>query len=280
MKEHISIDGLFKEDKKVHYDFSQSPALVRLRDNKAGRIFDKDHAAKWEKAQNRFLRWTKDWKVFSGKHVRDGKLIYDGYFKKRGCLVGSVLDIGGGWGLFKEWWEKKGADIFIVHDPGIERFLCGPHALHREYYKKAFSLPMTFVEGFGEDLPYKDGVFDLCLISAALDHCVWPDKVMQAAYWCIRPGGIILIIQRCLPVKPAGNLASALSRLKAYLLKPERLPHAFFIKLFYRNCHLHHFSAQNMTALLEQAGFSRVGTEIISQAENIYAFEAEKRQDS
>ncbi|MBL7068462.1 MAG: class I SAM-dependent methyltransferase [Candidatus Omnitrophica bacterium] len=277
MKDHIEIERLFKDDKKVHYDFSQSPALIELHKKNTDQTFEKDHAAKWKKAQNEFLRWTKDRKVFPKRQVEDGKKIFDEYFKKRGYLQGNILDVGGGWGLFREWWEERESNIFIVHDPGIERFLRGPHKLHHDYYKRAFSLPMTFVEGFGEDLPYKDGIFDLYLIAATLDHCIWPQEIIRAAYRCIRPDGIILIIQRCGPSGPLGDFVNIFRRLKAYLFKPERFLRAFYRRLFYRDPHLHHFSIQGITALLEEAGFSKVRIEVISMAENIYAFEAQKR---
>lgn len=270
------VKKLLKDDELIYFDFSQAPVLLKRKDRDIdeAKIHTADNISRWAKAQGSFVNWTKDKRVFIKEYIESGKIAYDAFFKKRGPLRGNVLDIGGGWGLFRQWWEPGEAGVFIVHDPGVERFLYGPHKLHRYYYKKAFSIPMSFVEGFGEDLPYKDNVFDVCLIAAALDHCLEPQRVMNETYRCLVPGGRILVIQRCYD-RYHPNIFK-------HLLKNLRSPRLLLSKLynlwFYPTHHLHRFSLRDIILLLEQAGFSKININknIVASIRNVYAFEAIK----
>lgn len=278
MKYQKVIENLFKEDERINFDFSQAPHLIR---HKGENVLEKErfkseNVSKWVKSQFSFLHWTKDRGVFTKRYIKEGKSIYNTFFKKRGYLQGSILDVGGGWGLFREWWRKNITDFFIVHDPGVERFLHAPHKPHLYHYQRAFSLPMTFVEGFGEVLPYKDEIFDTCLIVATLDHCIYPQKVLKEACRCLRPGGIILVIQTCNPLRIKGQRLHIFKYLSKYLHNPLQFLNQIYKRLFYPNPHLHRFSPKDITVLLEQVGFSKIHTDVVETTEGIYAFEAIK----
>ena len=65
----------------------------------------------------------------------------------------------------------------------------------RRIYARGLERPVWFVEGYGEDLPYLDGRYDLVMIAAALDHCADPVSVMRECRRVLRPGGTLMIIQ-------------------------------------------------------------------------------------
>lgn len=275
MKNQESIKRLFKRDVEIHFDFSEAPSLIRRKENNTSKLFEKEEISRWMKLQNVFLHSTKSKVMYTKQQVKNDNIMYDNFFKKRGPLRGNVLDIGGGWGLYRQWWKPAESDVFVVHDPGVDRFLSGPHQLHCHYYSRAFSLPMTFVQGFGEALPYKNDVFNACLIAVTLDHCIDPQKVLKEAYRCLAPDGTILIIQS---LESSSGQLHILKRLLKYFRHPKTLLAKLYSRAFYRVGHLHHFTSMNMILLLEQAGFLKIQMDVVSATRNIYAFEASKER--
>jgi SAM-dependent methyltransferase len=278
VRQQIDVKSLFKEDKQIYFDFSQAPILVRRRASSTvgPTVFKKEAMSRWMKAQDHFYVWTKDRGVFTKEYIENSRMAYDALFRRRGFLTGKILDIGGGWGLYRQWWQPGESDVFVVHDPGIARFLDGPHKLHYEYYQKAFSLPLTFVEGFGEEFPYKDNTFDTCLIAAALDHCICPREVCAEAYRCLRPGGTILVIQSCYSSQMGRPQPHIFVRLLRHLRHPKRALGTFYNCLFHASHHLHRFSQVDVVLLLQQVSFSRVCTYVVPTLEDVYAFDGIK----
>jgi ubiquinone/menaquinone biosynthesis C-methylase UbiE len=270
---------IFTETARADYDFTGFPLLVRMRSNPVEGRYDSDVLRRWGKLQSKFIGWTRDRSVFSEENVRYGRELYDGYFAEQGLLTGSVLDIGGGWGLFREWWQpRQPEDVYVVHDPGVQRFLAGAHAAHRQLYARAFGLPMTFVEGFGEDLPYRENTFDVCLISAAIDHCIDPVRVLEEVHRCLVPGGSVVVLQHvdtpgedAPPVRPRRTLRHILKRLAS----PRRLLLALYYRLTYRDPHLHHFTAASLEAALRSAGYAEVDSTPLDRS-GIRAFRGSK----
>jgi SAM-dependent methyltransferase len=273
------IEKLFRKDEQIYFDFSQAPTLITRKERSNLTKPFKNESSRWDKAQRSFMCWTKDKKMFTREYIESGKEIFTTFFEERGYFQGNVLDIGGGWGLYRQWWEPSESSVFIVHDPGVERFVSGPHELHYVCYSRAFSFPMTFVEGFGEDLPYKDETFDTCLIAATLDHCVDPPKVLAEVYRCLKPGGTILVIQRCGFSRSQSRSAHPhiLKRVVKYIAHPKRLLSILYKRLFYREHHLHHFQPEDIILLLESIGLSNTNTSVVpGSKQSIYAFEAQK----
>lgn len=272
--------SLFAEAKREHYDFGQAPTLVTLRSTtqSAATPFQGEDLARWQQAQQLLLRWTTDRQIFTEDYIKQGKELYERYFQTYGLLTGNVLDIGGGWGLYRQWWHHEAEQLFVVHDPGVERFLRGPHELHRKVYAQALAAPMTFVEGFGEDLPYQPITFDAILIASALDHCVNPLRVFTEAYRTLRPGGRLLIFQQCQggQKKRQGAGQRSLGRLLGLLQRPGRIIALLRTRLFYKERHLHNFTREAVIALLEAAHYTKVEAELVPGSSQIYAFEARK----
>ena len=286
----------FKHDEIVSYDFSESPRLIRLKtDPIYYGVASKNDVSRWKKAQHSFINWTKDKKVFSDEYVRKIWGVFGHFFDQRGNLRGNVLDIGGGWGLYREWWECSGDNVFIVHDPGIERYLYGPHANHRKVYEKAFRLPMTFVEGFGERLPYGDFLFDAVLIVSTLDHCLDPRKVLSEAYRVLKPHAEILVVHgmggQGNGAPPSGHGAKrAIEKVSRLFFNPRKLLHLPSYLFSTLRHILHRFTAVDhhiqvlspdaLVSLLRVSGFSRVEHEVIShpvfQSDRILIIQARK----
>lgn len=279
MKKKVDIREFFKEEYRKDFDFSQSSDLIRRKEAHAHptKLFEEADLSRWAQTQRGLTHFTKAKSIFSKEYLETVKARSDFFFKERGFLRGNVLDVGGGWGLCREWWEPVASDVYIVHDPDLEVFLHGAHEIVRDHFQRAFTLPMVFVEGFGEELPYEEGVFDTCLIAATLDHCIDPEKVLAQAYRCLQgSGGVILIIQRC-DATERTQQPNILKRLLKGLLNPKRLLAKLYLWLFYRRPHLHRFSRQDIIVMLERAGFSLIRVINLPQTNNVYGFEAKKK---
>lgn len=257
----VKVKECFRDEDLCGYDFSQAPSLVKLRSQykvsgltEYGKLL-----STWEKEQHSFMDWTKDGVIFSEKYIREGKELVEPLFTGDQMLSGSVLDIGGGWGLYRQWWRPEANDVYIVHDPGVERFLAGPHEFHYVCYERAFSLPSTFVEGFGESLPYRDKTFDTCLIASALDHCLKPGKVIKEAYRCLKSDGNLVVIQQCeKSVENSRSFSVLLAKLIRALRSPIKLLRMIYSGLLYHgDSHITHFTVNDLTEILIDAGFSK-----------------------
>lgn len=271
---------LFKKELVDNYDFTDVPGLVRSKKSmrQASGFLSDESYNKWGSEQKAFISWTSDEEVFEEKYVLGGWRTIDKYFKKRGLLEGDVLDVGGGWGLYRQWWKYREGNIFIIHDPGLDRFLHGPYEVHKKIFARAFFLPSTFVEGFGEVLPYCDQLFDTCIISATLDHCSRPDLVMREAFRILKEGGVLLVMQTCKQAARGwrGNLNRIL-RSGKLLFTPLVLMSKFKKRNKLTDRHLHHFKPGDIIEYLNCAGFGNVKESPLSRADKFYVFKAEKR---
>jgi SAM-dependent methyltransferase len=274
------IGELFRPELRDRYDFSEAPTLVRMRSVDAiTHDVSRDRMSAWARSQRIFMAWTRERGVFTAEAVRRGKEVVDRFFETHGPLRGSVLDIGGGWGLYRQWWSREPRDVFVVHDPGVARFRNGPHDLHREHFALAFSRPMTFVEGFGEFLPYRDESFNRCVIASALDHCLDPSRVLGEAIRCLKPGGLLIVLQDCHaePRQPATEQPpSLLARLGRAIRSPGRALSSLWIRLRYPDVHLFHFRVAELRESLVAAGSPSVTVEAGPRGGDSFCFLARK----
>jgi SAM-dependent methyltransferase len=280
MNASVDISRLFDPRKMESYDFSQAPRLVTLKkDPSRPARFGQRRWLDWSKAQKSFLKRRRRRKALAREHVLQDKRKFDLLFgEKQGPAVrGNVLDIGGGMGLCREWWSAGESEVFVVHDPGVERVTGGFPIIYQECYARAFGLPMTFVEGFGEDLPYRDEQFDTCIIAAALDHCLNPEAVLREACRRLkRRHGVLLVIQSCRETQAPPSGSDAVRRFLGDLLRPWRLASRLYHRLFYPDTHLHAFDREGLTASLRRIGFEDVRSRLLPHTTRVWVFEARK----
>lgn len=255
-----------------------TPWFLR-RDGEADRASgDPELQRAWEEKQAQFIRWTRDVTMFNGADVAQNYAIYNTWFSGDTArrLQGRVLDIGGGWGLFREWWSGADNGCFVVHDPGVERFTVPPPEVLRRQFAAGLARPAWFVEGFGEDLPYRDSVYDTVAVISALDHCAEPGRVLAEAARVLRPGGRLFIIQgfNSEPGQkvPGRSFAKRVLRL---LSDPRRLYRAIRQRLFHRgDPHITHFTLDELRLMMAEKGFSDIETTIVSERFGVAVIEA------
>lgn len=256
---------LFKDNVIADYDFSKSPEIVRRKTVSNINLADLD-LTRWKTPQEAFWRWTTQASKFPRDYVETDYRTFRHVFDKCGPLTGNVLDVGGQWGLKREWWNHQDNDIYVVHDPGVEPFLLGPHKSHLGLYERAFNLPMSFVEGLGEDLPYKDSSFDVCLIANTLDHVASPARVLNESRRCLKPGASLIITQST--KIPARNVGVSLRQI------PRDVGRKVYYRLLSTDQHLNRFFLDDLIALLSQNSFSVTLLFSIDNVNSVYAIKA------
>jgi len=250
------IRHLFRQEALNDYDTTRAPELYALKGERYAGV-DDSVWEKWDAGQRDFIGWSRGTATATKPYVEESMLRGDRLFAHRGNLTGNVLDVGGGWGLFRRWWKQSPDDRFVVHDPALERFLGGAPLLYRDLYGSVLEQPMTFVVGFGEELPYADESFQEFICAAALDHTMQPERVLAEGYRCLKPGGRVLVILHLEGV--AGTEQTLKSSFGKRLLRALRHPLKAIRRIFRgpaHDHHMHHFTVAGVLALLEKAGFT------------------------
>jgi len=236
--------------------------------------------AEWAEKQAKFIGWTQDAAMFAKDEVERNYAIYDGWFRadpgRR--LTGRLLDIGGGWGLFREWWDEDESGCYVVHDPGVERFTVAPPETLRRRFARGLARPALFVEGVGEDLPYREASYDTVCVISALDHCARPAGVLAEAHRVLAPGGRLFAVQGFEP-EPGERLLrrGIVRRVARVLTDPRRLYRALRTRLRHGgDPHLHHFTRSGLRALIADAGYVDVRESVLDERFAVAVVEARK----
>ena len=251
--------------------------LLRAESDLGRLVGDPALAREWAKKQHQLMRWTRDDAMFNEAEVSFNHAMYERFFAVRGPLTGQVLDVGGGWGLFRQWWSASDGECFVVHDPGSERFMAPPPPTVLRIFAAGLARPVWFVEGYGEQMPYQDGRYDLVMIAAALDHCADPARVMRECRRVLKSGGRLIIIQGFDPEhgEAPREGTDLYSRLKRVLSDPRRLYRAIKQRIFHRGePHIHHFTRESLNRLISEGGFTESTETVLNVTHGVSVFEA------
>jgi 2-polyprenyl-6-hydroxyphenyl methylase/3-demethylubiquinone-9 3-methyltransferase len=100
-----------------------------------------------------------------------------------GSTCQKVLDVGCGGGYLSEEFAKLGFEVTGV-DPAQESLECA-----RRHAQQA-GLPIAYVPGSGERLPFGDASFDIVLCCDVLEHVDDPGRVLTEIARVLRPNGL------------------------------------------------------------------------------------------
>jgi SAM-dependent methyltransferase len=136
-----------------------------------------------------YKRWSKE-RHLSAQPVYTAFYDWCGIRESQGV---SVLDVGGANGIHRviHWKYPESIDYFNL-DPSIH-FL---HPYHLELYPKDRELDFPYIVGLGEHLPFKPNTFDICVTTAAIDHCSDPVSVFHEIYRCLKPNKSLYVMVR------------------------------------------------------------------------------------
>jgi SAM-dependent methyltransferase len=107
-----------------------------------------------------------------------------------GSLRGRVLDVGGGNGIARSYLAE---DVHYINlDPSPEWLRDDWLAVSSSF--PALTSPITFVLGVGEQLPFRDRVFDAVVALFSVNHAANPQRVIGEAGRVLRPGGRLILV--------------------------------------------------------------------------------------
>ncbi len=126
-----------------------------------------------------------------------------------------ILDVGVGFGQSSVFLAEKGHKVYAV-EPSLAMCRLIHEAAER------FSLPITVIQGVGEDLSLIGATdFDVVIFSSSLHHCDQPVKAVAEAAKCLKPGGQLVLVDENM-LKPWMSQARYLRLLEA---DPIRMGH-------------------------------------------------------
>ena len=235
MKKEI-INGFFKPSAIKSYDFSKTN-IVYSRQIKESLSSSKNYGA-WRAHQFIYLIWNK-WSVFINAININGNKNFEknfnetlrALFSEAGHMEGDTLDLGGGCGSLAAYWRSPDGHKYFNHDPNVRTY---EYCLGKDD-------TIIFVEGFAENLPYKNQVFDTVLLADALDHFVDPKGALQEIYRVLKLKGTILIVHSFRNEKYAKTF---IQRIRTKLM--------IFLN---KKAHSNTFENVNITAYLKSIGF-------------------------
>ncbi len=100
----------------------------------------------------------------------------------------AIADLGAGEGLISQLLARRAETVVCVdNSPKMVEF-------GSELAKKNGFTNLSYKLGDLEEVPLKDGSFDLALLSQALHHAPHPQKAVEEAYRILKPGGQLIII--------------------------------------------------------------------------------------
>jgi ubiquinone/menaquinone biosynthesis C-methylase UbiE len=105
-------------------------------------------------------------------------------------LHGTVLDVGGGNGIVRQYLSADAE--CVVLDPSPEWLAANWLQIATSF--PALLSPITFVLGIGERLPFRAARFDAVLSLFSINHAADPPSLVTEAGRVLRPGGRLLIV--------------------------------------------------------------------------------------
>jgi SAM-dependent methyltransferase len=181
----------------------------------------------WNKRQEAFVNWLNN--GWNERLAVEARALYDDFFEYVGSVRGLTLDIGCGYGHLNNRLKSSTyigiepeADLFLNYKPD---FMCRIFPCDDNNF--------ILVRGFGEYLPFQEGVFDNVFMTNMLDHASDPYEVLREASRVVKTGGTVYIMHEdnSLIKKMASRgirrvLKEGFRRLsRLIILKPVRTPH-------------------------------------------------------
>jgi len=104
--------------------------------------------------------------------------------------TGAVLDLGGGNGLVRAYLPPHATYVSV--DPSAEWLDRHWDQLETDF--PCLAVPLTFVRGIAEHLPFADAVFDRVLCLWALNHSADPQRALREMCRVLKPSGTLFLV--------------------------------------------------------------------------------------
>jgi ubiquinone/menaquinone biosynthesis C-methylase UbiE len=122
---------------------------------------------------------------------------------------GRVLDLAAGPGLVAGALAKAAREV-VALDLTAETLRVARQRMHEGGHEN-----VRLVRGNGQSVPFRPGSFDAAVIRLALHHLETPRAAVREAHRCLRPGGLIAVLDLVAPERAQDQaILTALERLR------------------------------------------------------------------
>jgi ubiquinone/menaquinone biosynthesis C-methylase UbiE len=218
----------------------------------------------WQKGQDQYeqsmIKYLNNGEANLNYYVEEQRKDAPMYMKLQ--LEGRVLDVGGNLGAIRKY--MAATQEFCSIDPFIEVYKLaeGRISLHEHY---PMHLPLNFVAGFAEFLPFQKSTFDTVNMRSCIDHFFNPTLSLLEAYRVLRENGK-LIIGMTVKVNSISNTVKETARKVLNLVTDK-----------FKDNHLFHPTKEELVMLCSKCGF--ILEDEIWQSENVWYASFRKKSD-
>jgi SAM-dependent methyltransferase len=230
----------------------------------------------WQKMQSIYKNWVRtDWSLEAAKAEI---ILYQDFMQRYAVGAKVILDLGGFWGMNRNWLD--GSIFYFVIDPDDEEI----RSPQMHYLKEIFPFygsPFPFIKGVGEYLPVRSNSVDLIIIQDALDHFLFPQSVIHECYRVLGEDGRLVIMADVMDVSARRNLGQNI----VFVLKKKGLmglARGVYWKCMEmmnpsvnRHGHINEFSSEDIKKLLSIFRCTRVEQPEVGDFPHMY-FESQK----
>lgn len=160
--------------------------------------------------------------------------------------------------VVRRWrWEWNKSGYVLAISGKINYFNVDPqinflHPFHLDLYPRMKGIDFPYIVGVGEKLPLESNTFDICITTAAVDHCHSPVDVFHEILRCLKPKkNLYIMISRHINLtEPKSSIACISEYYRRYGISA--LSKEISARMLRgKDTHMHHFrSIEELTQLL------------------------------
>jgi ubiquinone/menaquinone biosynthesis C-methylase UbiE len=210
------------------------------------RVSSATQSPEWTKGQRHYETYNQRWMARSVEFYRSVDAETAEVYREI-RLAGSVLDVGGGYGLVTQQADLDPSQIVCV-DPIVCRWSDVQEGPYKSHYARLRSI--VRIPGYAEDLPFGNASFDTIHMRSCLDHFANPHRALLEARRVLKPAGKLVVglaLEGAFKLDDSGYVNSAKRRLKASFVGT--------VYEYFFDQHLFHPTEEALKCLLVSAGF-------------------------
>lgn len=253
MADPVSKSSLIK---KANGYYAEDGAFYPLIDNVPDfRVHVNQQEEEWKKGQDAYEGWKLKQllKAENNEELYPNEQKFDAPMYEKLQLEGRVLDVGGSLGNIRKYMNEN--QEFCSLDPfaGVYKLAEGKKLLFKHY---PMHLPLNFVAGFAEFLPFKPESFDTVNMRSCIDHFFDPEGALKEANRVLTGNGKLII-----------GMTVKVNTVKNLIKETVRSILNIFTNRF-RDDHIWHPTKNEIILLCKQCGFE--SEDEIWQSKNVW----------
>lgn len=200
--------------------------------------FEKD----WQKGQESYEKWMEYYLNNAEKNnsFYPKELERDAPMYEKLVLEGRVLDVGGNLGAIRKYMKKQQQHVSIDPFINVNKLATGKVNFFKTY---PMHIPLNFIAGFAEFLPFKSASFDTVNMRSCIDHFFNPELSLLETHRVLKENGKVII-----------GMTVKVNSVKNTLKENARIVLNLFTSRFEDN-HIWHPTRDELISMFNKCGF-------------------------